>query len=422
MHKQEEGAFAAFIGIDWADKKHDVCLWVPGQVKRERLVLEHRPRAIQAWAEQLRERFAGAPVAVSIELAQGPIVSALLEHDFFVLFPVQPTTVARYRSAFTPSGAKDDPTDAEVVLELLLRHRDKLKPLQPERAQVRTLRRVVEGRRDLVHDRTRLTNRITNALKAYFPQVLEWFRDKDSAVFADFLERWPTLDAAQRARKDTLEAFFRTSNVRRTATIKRRIDAIREERPLHSDDAVTIPARMLVDALLPQLRALSASIARFDEEIARLAPQLPDYDLFAALPGAGPTLAPRLLAAFGERRERFPDAAALQKFAGIAPVIERSGNKSWVHWRYSCSKFLRQTFVEWAAQTIPRSFWAKAFYDSHRARGARHQAALRALAFKWIRILHRCWLDRVPYDESRYLMALQKRSAPLLKHAAQSSG
>jgi hypothetical protein len=159
--------------------------------------------------------------------------------------------------------------EAEIVLELLLRHRDKLKPLQPERAQVRTLRRVVEGRRDLVHDRTRLTNRITNALKAYFPQVLEWFRDKDSAVFADFLERWPTLEAAQRARKDTLEAFFRSSNVRRAATIKRRIDAIREERPLHSDDAVTIPARMLVDALLPQLRALSTSIARFDEEIAR---------------------------------------------------------------------------------------------------------------------------------------------------------
>ena len=94
---------------------------------------------------------------------------------------------------------------------------------------------------------------------------------------------------------------------------------------------MTMPARMLVDALLPQLRALSASIARFDEEIARLAPQLPDYELFADLPGAGPSLAPRLLAAFGERRERFPDAAALQKFAGIAPVIERSGNKSWVH-------------------------------------------------------------------------------------------
>jgi transposase len=418
MHKQEESAYAAFIGIDWADKKHDICLWVPGQEQRERLVLEHRPRAIQAWAEQLRERFAGASIAVSLELSQGPIVSALLEHDFFVLFPVQPTTVARYRAAFTPSRAKDDPTDAEIALELLIRHRDKLKRLEPERPAMRSLRRLVEVRRDLVHDRTRLTNRVTNALKAYFPQVLEWFRDKDAAIFSDFLERWPTLEAAQRARRDTLESFFRAGNVRRASTIERRIEAIHDERPLHTDEAVTAPARMLVDALLPQLRVLSTGIARFDAEVARLAPQLPDYELFAALPGAGPTLAPRLLVAFGERRERFPDAASLQKYAGIAPVMERSGNRSWVHWRYSCPTFLRQTFIEWVGQTIPRSFWAKAFYESCRARGGRHQAALRALAYKWIRVLHRCWTDRVPYDEARYLMALQKRGAPLLKHAA----
>ena len=421
MHKQEESAYAAFIGIDWADKKHDICLWVPGQEQRERLVLEHRPRAIQAWAEQLRERFAGASIAVSLELSQGPIVSALLEHDFFVLFPVQPTTVARYRAAFTPSRAKDDPTDAEIALELLVRHRDKLKRLEPERPAMRSLRRLVEARRDLVHDRTRLTNRVTNALKAYFPQVLEWFRDKEAAIFSDFIERWPTLEAAQRARRDTLESFFRAGNVRRASTIERRIEAIRDERPLHTDEAVTTPSRMLVEALLPQLRVLSEGIARFDAEIALLAPQLPDYELFAALPGAGPTLAPRLLVAFGERRERFPNAAALQKYAGIAPVMERSGNKSWVHWRYSCPTFLRQTFIEWVGQTIPRSFWAKAFYESCRARGARHQAALRALAYKWIRVLHRCWTDRVPYDEARYLMALQKRGAPLLKHAAQNT-
>ncbi len=104
---------------------------VAGGAKRERLVLEHRPGAIQAWAERLRERFAGAPVAVSVELSRGPVVSALLEHDFFRLFPVQPTTVANYRKAFAPSGAKDDPTDAEVILELLVRRRDKLKPLAP---------------------------------------------------------------------------------------------------------------------------------------------------------------------------------------------------------------------------------------------------------------------------------------------------
>jgi transposase len=418
---QKSISFAAFIGIDWADKKHDVCLSVPGVDKRERSVIEHRPAALRAWADKLRERFGGAPVAVCLELSQGPIVSALLEHDFFVLFPVQPTTLARYRSAFTTSRAKDDPTDAEFALELLLRHPEKLSPLEPESVPMRSLRRLVEARRTLVDDRVRITNRITAALKAYFPQVLGWFRDKDAAVFADFIERWPTIQLAQRARDETLDAFFRAHNVRYQASIDRRIAAIREEQPLTTDPAVILPMRLLVEALLPQLRAASAAVERFDDEIARLCPTLPDYELFRALPGAGPALAPRLLVAFGERRERFPDAAALQKYAGVAPVTERSGNKSWIHWRYSCPTFLRQTFIEWVGQTVPRSFWAQAFYRSCRARGMQHQAALRALAFKWIRILYRCWVDRQPYDEARYLMALQKRHAPLLKFAAETS-
>src|SRR5688572_11327977 len=103
--------FAAFIGIDWADKKHDVCLSAADCSKHARCVIEPTPTAIRAWATNLRERFGGAPVAVCLELSQGPLVSALLEHDFFVIFPVQPATLARYRGAFVTSGAKDDPTD-----------------------------------------------------------------------------------------------------------------------------------------------------------------------------------------------------------------------------------------------------------------------------------------------------------------------
>ena len=89
-------------------------------------------------------------------------------------------------------------------------------------------------------------------------------------------------------------------------------------------------------------------------------------DQFTALPGAGQQLAPRLLVAFGEDRSRFTSADALCRYAGIAAVTERSGNKLWVHWRYSCPRFLRQTFVEWANETIRFSFWAKAFYQLQR--------------------------------------------------------
>jgi transposase len=343
-----------------------------------------------------------------------------LEHDVFVLYPVNPSTLARYRKAFSPSGAKDDPTDAEVALELLMRHRDKLSVLRPDSAALRTLRRLVIARRELVDDRVRLTNRITSSLKEYFPQVLSWFRDKHTAVFIDFLERWPTLQAAQRARRETLAEFFREHNVRHATAIERRLEAIESERPLTTDRAIIEPFLLVVEALLSQLQAVVAAIERFDAQISERAKKVPDFELFAALPGAGAALAPRLLVAFGERRERFPDAAAFQKYVGIAPVTERSGKQSWVHWRFSCPTFIRQTLVEWTEQTIPTSFWAKAFYLRHRAKGASHNATIRALAFKWIRVLWRCWVDRVPYNESRYLAALKKRGSPLLQFAAQN--
>ena len=121
-----------------------------------------------------------------------------------------------------------------------------------------------------------------------------------------------------------------------------------------------------------------------------------------------------ILVAFGEQRERFDSAAALQKYSGIAPVTERSGKKHWVHWRWQCPTFLRQTFVEWAAQTINKSFWAGAYYRQQRDKGCTYQAAVRALAFKWIRILYRCWRTRTPYNESVYLNALKRRGSPLL--------
>ena len=415
----QEPTFAAFIGLDWADKKHDVCLQAAGSSASETTVIEHRPAAIAAWANGIRERFRGAPVAVCVELSQGPIVSALLEHEFLVLYPVNPSTLARYRRAFAPSGAKDDPTDAQVALELLVRHRDKLKPLERDSGDMRALRRLVEVRRDLVQDRVRVTNRLTDALKAYFPQVLQWFADKDTTVFIDFLERWPSLPVVQRARRETLVTFFHQHHVRQARVIERRVELIKVERPLTSDPGVIEPAQMVVEALLPQLRALNTAIERFDERIAAKCSVLPDYTLFAPLPGAGPALAPRLLAAVGENRGRYESAAAVQKYSGTAPVTERSGNKHWVHWRWACPTFVRQTFVEWAAETIPRSFWAGAYYHQQRAKGASHNAAVRALAFKWIRILYRCWVDRTPYDESKYLLALQRRSAPLLKFAAE---
>lgn len=413
--------FAAVIGLDWADRKHDICLLETGQETPEFSVLSHDPAVIDAWAGNLKKRFQGRPIAVCLELSRGPIVSALLEYDFFVIFPINPATLARYRRAFSPSRAKDDPKDAFLALDLFRHHPDRLSPLRRERPAMRALQCLVQSRRTLVDDRCRLINRLTYALKEYFPQAVRWFREKHTDVFIDFVTRWPTLDALKRTHRDTLVAFFHAHNVRGRNTIERRLTAIKEARPLTSDPAVVEPHRLVAEALLAQIAAISKAVIRFDDDIAARAAELPDFKIFAALPGAGSALAPRLLAAFGENRERFPNAASVQKYSGIAPVVERSGNKSWTHWRFIGPTFLRQTFVEWVGETVPHSFWAKAFYDSRRAKGIPHQVILRALAFKWIRVIWRCWYDRQPYDEARYLLALQKRHSPIIANAPQSA-
>src|SRR5712691_12098511 len=230
---QEE--FAAFVGLDWADAKHDVCVQAAGTERREFGILEHSPEAIDVWLHTLRTRFNGQPVAVCLELKKGPIVSALRNDDFLVLFPVNPLTVATYREAFTPSRAKDDPTDAELQLELLLKHRDKLTPLSPQSPTMRALAQLVAHRRRLVGDKVRRTNRLTSALKNYFPHVLQWFQEKDTGLFCDFLSRWPTLKAVQLARRATLEGFFRAHHVRSADVIATRIQAIKSALALTTD-------------------------------------------------------------------------------------------------------------------------------------------------------------------------------------------
>src|SRR5262249_8249099 len=162
--------FAAFVGIDWADAKHDVCMQAAGSETREFCVLAHTPETIDAWVSTLRQRLKGQPIAICLELNKGPIVNALRKYDCLVLFPVNPLTLARYREAFAPSHAKDDPTDAALQLEILLKHRDKLTPLKPQSPAMRALEQLVEHRRRLVGDKVRITHRLTSTLKSYFPQ------------------------------------------------------------------------------------------------------------------------------------------------------------------------------------------------------------------------------------------------------------
>lgn len=409
--KQFPSHFVTHIGLDWADQKHDFCLKPSESDMFEYGTINHTPESIEDWAIALQKRFENQPVAICLELKAGPVVYALLKYNFIVLFPIPPKALAKYREAFTQSGAKDDPTDAFLQLDYLLKHKSALKPLMPDNEETRILQRLVEDRRMLVNDKVRLTNRITAALKSYYPQALQWFDDIDTKIFCDFIEQWSTLKQAKRARQATLSKFFKAHRCVRPTVIEKRIKAIKSAMPLTDDDGVIVPFERLARALTLQLRQLLITIHEYDLDIARRFRQHSDYEIFESLPGAGPVFGPRLLVAFGTNRKRFDSSDEVNRLSGVAPVLKRSGKSAWVHWRYSCPTFLRQTFVEWANQSIRYSYWAKEFYDEKRAMGKSHQATLRALAFKWIRIIFSCWKNKMPYDESAYLFALKRRKA-----------
>jgi transposase len=402
---------SAYVAIDWADQQHCWRLADAEATHRDHGDLRNTPEAIDTWVAGLLARFPEGSVAVCLEQSRGGLVFQLGKYQRLVLFPVHPATIASFRQAFFPSGAKGDPGDTALLLELLLHHRHHLRRLDPDTPETRLLGRLIELRRRLVDERTRQSNRLTAWLKMYFPQPLDWIDNIDAPLGCDFLQRWPTLQQLQRAKPETVERFFREHNSRSETRIQERIQAIGSAVAAVHDTALLEAGAAATDALVTLLKALNATIGALDQRIAAL-PKHPEADLFAGLPGAGPVLLPRLIVAFGTRRERFQSASELAAFSGIAPVTKQSGKSKSVQFRRACPAFLRQTFHEFAAHSVAKSTWARQFYDRQRQRGKRHHAAVRSLAFKWVRILFRCWKDRTPYDEARYLESLARRQGP----------
>jgi transposase len=407
--------FAALIGIDWASQEHALCLYDCATAKREASTLAHTPEAIAQWAQGLEQRFAGKKIALCLEQSRGPLVYALLEYPFLVLYPINPVTAARYRQAFKTSRAKNDPTDAQICLELLLHHREKLNPWLANDRPTRELSGLLQHRRTAVDLRTLLSNMLRDTLKSYYPQALELAgQDLFAPLGCQFLLQWPSLQDLQKARKERVRKFYYAHNCRRMDVIEKRLDSIAQMIPLCRDSAVLNPAKVQVKMLARQLLQLGLALKEYDSRIAQLFAEHRDASIWQSLPGAGPTLAPRLCCAFGTQRSRYESATAIQQYSGVAPVTEKSGkNQHWIHRRWARPHFIHQSFFEYAGQSALHCQWAKLYLKEQTARGKTHSSAVRALAFKWQRIMFVCWRDRVPYDETIYLKSLKRRGSPL---------
>jgi len=409
--------YAAFVGLDWGDEKHALSLCAAGHTVVERAILEQTPEALAQWANALRVRFPGGKIAVALEQSRGALLSGLLQYEHLVAYPINPKSLARFREVLYPSRSKDDPIDADLLLDLLVKHRDHLRPWQPDTIETRQLALLNEQRRHFVDHRTRLTNELLSHLKAIFPQAVQLVgADLSSALATDFLKKWCTLQLLQKVKPSALRKFYYGHNSRSEDLISSRLKLVKDAVVLTADPALLAAHSLAIETLAKQLEALRPSIEEHERQIQCLFASHPDATLFDSLPGAGPALAPRLLTALGTDRGRFSNASSLSSYSGIAPVTEKSGKtQNWIHLRWSCSKFLRQSWHEFAACSVRSSVWAAACYADLRKRMDHHEA-IRKLAYKWQRIIWRMWQNRESYDELTYLRSLQHRGLKIYAH------
>jgi len=413
--------YALLVGLDWADQKHALCWREHAADKPHTTMLEHTPERINEWVTEQLAKYPGKRIAVCLEQKNGAVVHALMGYAEVDLYPVNPVTVAKYREAFSPSGAKDDPYDAMLILELLERHRETLSVWRPDTEETRLLQRLCQDRRNAVDMRTKVCNSLRSKLKEYFPQALRLVGDDlTTEMCCAFLSKWPRFEAVAKVQPNTLRKFYYRHNARSETKIDERLRMLAEGRPLTTDGAVVESGSLWVGTLIPQIRALNLAIEEYDQRIRQLFKDHPDAPIFRDLPGAGSQLAPRLLSTFGTDRSRFKTAVDVATLNGVAPVIERSGKQFWVHWRWHCPKFMRQSLVEFAGHSIRYSPWAKAYYLTQIQRGKGHHAAVRALAFKWVRIIFRCWQTHTPYNEATYLASLKQRGSWISKTLEQT--
>jgi transposase len=393
--------------VDWGRGKNDLCVVdAAGKIMLEQSI----DNSSQAWAD-LRAKLAAmkapdgsaAVVGFAIETNCGPAVERLLEAELAV-FPLNPKSAERYRDRKAPAGAKSDRLDAFSFADALRTDGHAWRPLRPQDALTQELRLLCRDEIALIEQRTALVNQLQAALHEYYPTAIAAFDDWTKSGAWEFILAFPTPHQLSSAGKRKWEKFLHAHKLYRPETAAKRISLFAvAAKSASPNPAVTAAKSLLAVTCAKQLRTLETQLDEYRKRIEELFAQHPDHDLFGSLPGAGPKLAPRLLAELGAIREVFDDAEALQCYAGAAPLTQQSGGRRFVKMRRACNMYLRATVHLWADRSRVKAPWAEVYYQQKRRQGHGHADALRCLGMRWLKILWKMWTQRTTYDGDRHL-------------------
>ncbi len=404
---------AVYVGIDWATRKHDVCVMRPdGRVLAERAFPAHA-QGLAELAEWLASFSDAGPASiwVAIETPRGAIVDTLLERGFAV-HSLNPKQLDRFRDRFTVAGAKDDRRDARVLADSLRTDRRAYRRLSVDDPTLIELREYVRMAEDLQDERNRLANRLREQLRRYFAQTLELTDDVTKLWFLDLLAEIPTPEHARRRRRSTVAKILKRHRVR-LVTAQGVLEILR--RPaVHvapgTVQAATAHIRMLSERLRVVVRQHKDCHRRLDKLLAELsadgeseegrAGEPRDAATMRTFPGIGTVVQATLLAG-ASRPLQERDYHALRALLGSAPVTRRSGKRRSVLMRQACDPRLRNAAYHWARVATQHDPHWKALYAALRARGHSHGRACRGVADRMLKVLVAMLRTGTPYDRTK---------------------
>lgn len=393
-----------FVGDDWAEDHHDVELQdeAGGVLARAKLPegIAGMARLHAMIAERLGEDVDEAEVIVGIETERGPWVQALITAGYTV-FAVNPLQVARFRERLSVSGAKSDPGDAHAMADMVRTMHHQLRPVAGDSAQAESVKVLSRMHKTLIWERTRHLLRLRSALREFFPAALVAFEDLDAPDALELLAAAPDPVSAAALSLDAIDAALKRARRRNRAAKAQAIAAALRTEHLAQPPVVAKAYAATVRAQAAILTVLNTEVAAIEEQVEAHFGQHPDADIYLSQPGLGMALGARVLAEFGDDKNRYADAKARRNYAGTSPITRRSGKKTIVMARYIHNDRLLDALGQQAFSAMRHSPGARAYYDQIRARGTGHRAALRQLGNRLVGILHGCLKTGTNYDETK---------------------
>jgi transposase len=403
---------AAWIGWDWADDHHDIFL-ESAEGKTERIRLPHRPEQLHRWLKELGQRFGQRKVVLCLEACRSALLPILQEYSFLELYLVNPKSLARFREVVRPSGSKNDELDCQLACQLVKSHRSLLFEYVAEDPLTMELAQLVSYRRDLVNQRSALANQLKSVLKLYNPLALDLLQDDTTtALAANFVLKFPTLRAVQETALHRVRQFFVGQGCRLTEGLQERLASVAASVAVSNEASWNNPNSFMACALAEQLKVVVVRVETIQEHIQIVAEQHPNRALAESLPGAAAVLEPRIMTVLGTNFDAWDSAQELAVRDGVAPRRVQSGKSCVISRRRAKPQFEHQTWIEFAKSSLLTCGWAQEFVAAKQKKGQKYYTVVRALAYKWIRILFACWKNGTVYDENTYLTALKKAGSP----------